>query len=344
MMIGRNLVRWDRLLALLALSLVGLAATAEARWTVTSNGPPGSVDEQMWQAFAARIQARPTADIQLKALIHGEAGPERVYLSHLRRGRVQISTASFASSSTIVPEVTLLSLPYLFESHAEIDFVIDRYLDEIYRELFTAQGLVLLRWMDVGWVNLYARAPLVTPDEAVNRRLRAPASLAARAFLRRAGADVVVLPFDEVVMGLDTGLIDGGVTAGLMYAAVLQDTAPHYTLTRHSYEVGFLLANRRWFEGLSLEHQALVRDGFPTTAALRRDTRAYMARVMDELGAAGRTRELSCAQRRAWVAATSPARDELVAELGPGAQALYERILSAKAEFARRPDYAPICP
>jgi predicted nucleic acid-binding Zn-ribbon protein len=69
-----------------------------------------------------------------------------------------------------------------------------------------------------------------------------------------------------------------------------------------------------------------------------------MARVMDELGAAGRTRELSCAQRRAWVAATGQARDELVAELGPAAAALYERILSAKAEFARSPGYRPVCP
>ncbi len=326
------------------LFLASPAGVAAERWTATSNGPPGSVDERMWQAFAARVNARPQADIDLKALIHGEAGAERVYLSHLRRGRVQLSTASFASSSSIVPEVALLSLPYLFESEAEIDFVIDTYIDEEFRRLFAAQDLVLLRWMDVGWVNLYSVQPVLQPAAARGKRLRSPASLASRAFLERAGADVVVLPFDEVVMGLDTGLIDGGITSGLMYAAMLRDNAPHYTLTRHSYEVGFLLANRRWFDNLSADHRALVQNGFPTTAELRRDTRAYMARVMSELHDAGRTLTLSCPQRRAWVAATRRERDELVAELGAGAAPLYERILAAKAAFARQPGYAPRCP
>ena len=311
---------------------------------MTSNGPPGSVDERMWQSFAARVAARPEADIDLKALIHGEAGAESVYLSHLRRGRVQMSTASFGSSSAIVAEVTLLSMPYLFQSEAEIDFVIDNYLDETFRRLFAEQGLVLLRWMDVGWVNLYALTPLLAPSQAADRRLRAPASLAARAFLRAAGADVVVLPFDEVVMGLDTGLIDGGVTTGLMYAAVLQDAAPHYTLTRHSYEVGFLLANQPWFDGLSAEHQELVREGFPGTAELRRDTRAYMARTMAELRSNGRTHELSCSQVRAWIAATARQREELVAASGPAAPALYDRIMQAKRAFARQPGVEPVCP
>jgi TRAP-type C4-dicarboxylate transport system substrate-binding protein len=323
---------------------VSLPGMARERWTVTSNGPPGSVDERMWQGFAERVNARPEADIELKALIHGEAGAEGVYLSHLRRGRVQISTASFAISGAIVPEVALLSLPYLFESEAEIDFVIDGYLDEEFRRLFADQGLVLLRWMDVGWVNLYSVEPLLAPAGALNKRLRSPASLASRAFLQRVGADVVVLPFDEVVMGLDTGLIDGGITSGLMYAAALKDTAPHYTLTRHSYEVGFLLANGRWFDRLSADHQALVREGFPTTATLRRETRAYMADVMADLARGGHSRELRCEQRQAWVSAARQAQDGLVAELGDDAARLYQRILTAKAEFARQPGFTPVCP
>jgi TRAP-type C4-dicarboxylate transport system substrate-binding protein len=313
------------------------------RWTVTSNGPPGSVDERMWHAFAARVEARPQADIELKALIHGEAGAEGVYLSHLRRGRVQISTASFAISGSIVPEVALLSLPYLFDSKAEVDFVIDNYLDKEFRQLFAAQGLVLLRWMDVGWVNLYSVEPLLAPANAINKRLRSPASLASRAFLQRVGADVVVLPFDEVLLGLDTGLIDGGITSGLMYAAALKDTAPHYTLTRHSYEVGFLLANARWFNRLPEEQQALVQDGFPSTQVLRQDTRAYMADVMAELASGGFSQELSCAQRKAWVAAARQERDELINDLGNGAQRLYQLILVGKAAFARQPGFAHPC-
>ena len=235
---------------------------AEQRWTVTSLATPGSIDEANWQLFLQRVR-REAPEVELRALIYGEGGTEESYLSRLRRGRVNVSTASFAASTSIVPEVAVLSLPYLFESTDQLDFVIDEYLHDFYSELFEQKGLALLRWLDVGWVSVYGNEPAYLPAMVENMRLRSPASPAAQLFLRSAGADVIVLPFAEVLTALQTGLIDGGVTSGLMYAALLSDHAHYLTLTRHSYEVGFLLANAKWLERLPEEYRTLVTESFP---------------------------------------------------------------------------------
>lgn len=327
-MIARGLA-----ISILALALP-LGTTAET-WTVTSLASPGSVDERSWQTFVRNVETASAGRVRIKALIRGEAGTERAYLAGLRRGRTQLSSASFAGSAAIVPEVSVLSLPYLFQSVDEIDFAVDCYLDGPFRDLFAEKGLEVLRWYDIGWVNLYGTEPYRTPERAANVRLRSPASPAARVFLQRVGADVIVLPFDEIIVGLDTGLIDGGVTTGIMYEAALRDKAPYFVMTRHSYDVGFLLANRRWYRGLSEEDRALIERSFPATEWIREQTRSDNRARLERLEKTGAIVELSATELADWQRAASPGNEEFVADLGASATVIYEKALAAKRAFQR---------
>ena len=88
--------------------------------------------------------------------------------------------------------------------------------------------------------------------------MRASSSIASQAFIREIGADTITMPFSDVLPSLQTGLIDAGVTSVTMYAlSGIPSEAPYYLLTRHTYDMGVLIANDRWFEGL----QPRERDG-----------------------------------------------------------------------------------
>ena len=324
-----------RRFAVLILAVALPMSTSAETWTVTSLASPGSVDERNWLNFIAKVEEDSSGDVRIRALIRGEAGAERAYLAGLRRGRTQLSSASFAGSAAIVPEVSVLSLPYLFQSVEEIDFAVDCYLDGLFRDLFAEKGLEVLRWYDVGWVNLYGIEPYRTPQQAAKVRLRSPASPAARVFLQRVGADVIVLPFEEIIVGLDTGLIDGGVTTGIMYEAALRDKAPHFVMTRHSYDVGFLLANRRWYQGLSEEKRLLIERSFSTTTWIRKQTRLDNQARLAKLKQAGAVIELSGAELDEWRRAGSSGNADFVDDLGPKARQVYVSVLEAKRAFAR---------
>lgn len=293
-----------------------------------------SVDEALWFDFEANIErARPDIDVRL--LIRGETGPEEQTFASLRRGRVQVAGGSFAGVATLVPEIALLSVPFLFDSEEEVDFVMDRWMLEPFRELFAAKGLRLIQWTEVGWVNLYGKQPLQRPADLRSRRIRASSSIASQAFIGEVGADTITLPFSDVVPSLQTGLIEGGVTSLTMYSlSGIATEAPHYTLTRHSYDMGVLLANAEWFAGLEPDASAAVESGFGGAASARRRARSAVAELAAALPSKGVTLHTQDpATREEWRRAAWPAHQKLVRRVGGEAERIYAQMTAGIAAY-----------
>lgn len=316
-------------------------AARQARNEVTVAGfsLPGSVDERNWRRFEQNVAAW-APEFRLKLLIRGEGGPEETQFSNLRRGRVQIVGGSLAGAAAIVPELAVLQAPYLFESQAEADYVMDEVLLEPFRRIFAEQGLRLIQWLDIGWVNLYARQPILSPADAHGARLRAASSLASQEFVAAIGGDLVTLPFPDILPALQTGLIDGGVTSITMYSlSGLAAEAPHYVLTEHSYDVGVLLANRAWFDRLTPHDKDVFMQAFGSAGQARSDARAAVAELFAGLEADGGVTVYrpDPGQRRAWAEAARPAHEAIILKAGGRSQEIYDLILKGKAEFAARP-------
>ena len=293
-----------------------------------------SVDEALWLQFERRVE-RALPDNDLRLLIRGEVGPEEQTFASLRRGRIQVAGGSFAGVATLVPEIGLLSLPFLFDSEDEVDFVMDRYMLDSFRELFGRIGLYLLHWTEVGWVNLYGKRPLKLPTDARGQRVRASSSIASQAFIREIGADTITLPFSDVLPSLQTGLIDAGVTSVTMYAlSGIPSEAPHYVLTRHTYDMGVLIANDRWLGGLTPREHDVYSQGLGGATATRRAARDSVAALMKALPAQGvKLHDPTPAERETWRRSAWPAHEKLIRQIGSQAQRIYDTLLEGKAAW-----------
>lgn len=294
-----------------------------------------SMDETLWLEFERRIESElPQFDVRL--LIRGETGPEEQAFAGARRGRLQIAGGSFAGVATIVPEIALLSAPFLFDSEAEVDFVMDRYMLPPFRVLFAAKGLELIHWTDVGWVNLYGKEPMRVPEAARGRRIRASTSIASQAFIRELGADTITMPFSDIVPSLQTGLIEGGVTSTTMYAlSGISTEAPNYVLTRHTYDMGVLLASSKWLRALTPAQRASFMVGFGGAQNARRRVREYVSGKLAQLPAQGvRLYEPTAAERERWRRAAWPAHEKLIARIGGSARQIYDALLQGKRDFS----------
>jgi len=327
-------------------SLAGSAALALAGCAAEDAGPrrkivyasgfslAKSVDERLWQQFEARVE-RALPDNDLRLLIRGEAGPEEQMFGSLRRDRIQVAGGSFAGVAVLVPEIALLSLPFLFDSEDEVDFVMDRYMLDSFRELFGAIGLYLMHWTEIGWVNLYGKRPLKLPVDARGQRVRASSSIASQAFIREIGADTITMPFSEVLPSLQTGLIDAGVTSVTMYAlSGIPTEAPYYVLTRHTYDMGVLLANQRWFAGLSPREHTVYVEGYGGAAPMRRAARDSVAELLKVLPQRGVTLyDPTPDERETWRRAAWPTHEKLIAQIGGRARRIYDTLLEGKAAW-----------
>lgn len=321
-----------------ALALAGCSpeAIGTQRKVVYASGfsLPKSVDEALWLAFEQRVE-RELPDNDLRLLIRGETGPEEQMFGGLRRDRIQIAGGSFAGVATLVPEIALLSLPFLFDSAEEVDFVMDRYMLAPFRELFGRIGLYLLHWTEIGWVNLYGKRPMRRPEDARGQRVRASSSLASQAFIREIGADTITMPFSDVLPSLQTGLIDAGVTSITMYAlSGIPTEAPYYVLTRHTYDMGCFLANNRWFGALSAREHEVYAEGLGGATTARRAARDSVAELMKSLPAKGvKLHDPTAEERETWRRAALPAHAKLIRQVGGQAQRIYDTLLEGKAAW-----------
>jgi TRAP-type C4-dicarboxylate transport system substrate-binding protein len=297
----------------------------------TVSDTPG---EAIWLSFKQKAEAAAGGRLELRPLIYGQLGSEEQLLSGLRRGRIQFANLSAQVTSTVVPELSLLYAPFLFDDSEQADYVYDTYLTALYRELLAEHNLHLVTWYEIGFHSIYATAPLIVPADARGRRFRVSSSLNARLFAEAIGADVIPLGFGEIVSSLQTGLIEAGENSVSLYARTgIADEAPHFSQTRHSFGVSVIVVDKKWWDGLAVEDRKILTDSFPPVAESRRLTRAQDVADLNDPALGITLHALSDQQRNEWKSATAGVTERLIDQLGGRTREVYELILRGKAEY-----------
>jgi TRAP-type C4-dicarboxylate transport system substrate-binding protein len=314
-------------------------AAAKVQVVVGGTSFRGTIGERHWQTFAQRAVAAGAGEIDVKMLIHGELGAEENLVSGLRRGRVQVANLSSLIASTVVPEMALIYMPYLFESQQESDYVIDTYLAREYAQSFARRGLELIVMYDLGFQQIWSRRkPILVPADARGVRFRVAASKSAELLGRAIGADLIPLPFSDIIPSLQTGLIEAGENGVTLYSRTgTAPEAPHLTVTDHSLAMSMIVADKRWWDRLEPRHQKILRDAYPSAPQIRRDVRAEIeADYAQAPQLRFRVHRLTAAQRAQWIAALRPTHNELLRASGPEAARIYAGIQQARKAFAAR--------
>lgn len=330
------------LLAALSLALAVVLAACEARppgvelVTVAGTTTPRTPGEATWLDFKRNVEEASGGRLELRPLIYGQLGSEEQLLSSLRRGRIQFANLSAQAVSPLVPELALLYAPFLFDDAAEADYVYDRYLTDIYRELLAEKDLHLVTWYEIGFNEVWARdEPILLPGDARGRRFRVTPALNARLFAESLGADVIPLGFGEIVSSLQTGLIEAGENSISLYARTgIAGEAPHLTLTDHSFGVSVIVSRRRWWQELPPADRRVLEESFPGITETRRDIRAQNATDLEEARELGIIfHRLTPAQRDQWREATAGVTAKLIPALGGRSAEIYAVIQRARSEY-----------
>lgn len=295
--------------------------------------PPKSPWDEQWAYFRKNLARDPS--IQISYFNRGETGGEEQQLFDLRRGRGSIAGPSLQGLSSIVPELTIAMAPYVLSSTAEVDFIYDTYLYEVFRPLFRAKGLHLMQWVEVGWTNLYSNGAVLLPSDARGRKLRGSPNRAAQKFLRAVGADSVPLPSSDLVPALQTGLIDGGLGATVFHYFSTRDYATDFTLTEHSYDTGAIVANADWWDSASASQRQTLGTAWMSSKDARASVRGLTQFALGDMAKRGiHIHTLTPAQKAAWREATGGVVAELIAEIGGQSQQVYDAIIAGRKAFA----------
>lgn len=306
--------------------------------TVGAFAAPGSPWDQQWKHYKRTVEERSEGRIRVKLLTRGEAGGEATTMTFIRRNRLQFGGFTLSGVTPVVPELDILLTPFFFADRAELDFVMDRYMLDMFQQLFEEKGLMLAYWVEVGWLNFYGRTPVLTPADMKGQRMRVQASRAASVLANSLQADPIEMEFAELIPGLQTGLVFGGETNAILYALTgIAGEAPHMTLTQHSYDTGVIVGNRDFVKSLPEDLQTVVMNGFPPSDVARKQVRGVADALLGKLRAENvQLHTLTPDQRAAWEAATAENYKTLIAQIGGKAEQIYDRMLEGRTAYRAR--------
>ena len=304
-------------LAAFALAALGCGGDvgSDHHWRFALEEIRGSVQHACAERFRERIEAGSGGRVRVSIFPHGTLGTSTQIAEQLQSGALQLAFASPGHLGSVVPEVQVFSLHFVFPEEAEDlrRLLRDERLLAPLRAAYREHRLALLAVVSEGWMVWSGNKPLTSPDDFAGFKMRTMASPLLVEAYRAYGANPTPLPYAEVYGALQLGMVDGQVNPIFAIAEMgFHEVQDVLTAARHLPFVTTLAAHPRFLDGLAPDLRALLDEA---TAELHDHAFAVERRLnaerLDEILAAGGTRlvRLSEPERSAFRARSLPVRD-----------------------------------
>ena len=261
---------------------------------------------------------------------------EQELTQNIIRGRIEMGYISTTGMAVAVPEAGVLNMPYLWRTEAERDYVSDKFVAPLMAKILDAKGLVLVKYGEAGWSNLFCKTACTTPDKMKGMKFRTSPTAGAKIFAERLGANGVGMTLADFYPALEQGVVAAGdLTFSFYLIGPAAQSAPHYVFTKHNHQPALFVAHKATWEKVPVEDRAAIIAALPNAA----DTRQRVAADEEPKKAAHKAKggfihELSDEQRVEWARLIEPGLPALAENYGGRAKELYDLILAGKKEFA----------
>ena len=225
--------------------------------------PEGSSWMATFNAIDKEVQAKTDRQVRFKFYAGGVLGDERDMLRKMHIGQIQGAALTAAGLSAIFNEVDVYQIPFLFQSHNEVDYLLTE-MDSFFRKGFEKNGYVLLGWSEGGFVHLMSTTPVATLDDL--RKLKVwtwEDSPMTKVIFDEANVSAIPLSVPDVLVGLQTGLVDV-VYAPPSGAISLQwfTKTKYITDVNLIYLIGGVVMKKKVFKKMSPDYQNILMDVF----------------------------------------------------------------------------------
>lgn len=312
-------------LALSAAMSAGLAFAASAE-TIIKVGHGAAEAFHMHRAllkFEELVEAGSSGEIDVQIFPSSQMGPDREMIEGVQTGVLEMAIPPSSFFAGWDPAFAVIELPYMYASK-EIAFdVLDSDTGEAMLDRVENQGLVGLGWLELGVRNVTNNVrPVSTPEDLEGVKLRTMKVPAHVATFETLGANPTPMNFGEVYSALQQGVIDGQENPlAIITSQRFYEVQKYLSTTGHVFAVYMPVISKPFFDGLSDEHQQLIRKSMATA----RDYQAELVASEDtaqleQIRAAGvEVLELTAEQRQAFADKTESVRLKYRDEVGADA-------------------------
>lgn len=338
-----RLVNWLMFPVVAALMVMLLPAkAADATWTLklASVAPEGSPWAEGLTNFKSKVESATHNRLNVRLFIGGTLGDENETVLQCQRGQIQGVGASTGALASLVPELSVLELPFLFKDGKEADQILDKVILNSAESAFAAKGFKLGFWSENGFRSFGTQFGFVkSPADLKGRKMRSQENPVHIAMYQAFGASPNPIPTTEVLTALNTGVVEGYDNTPLFaFAAQWTSGTKYFTITRHIYQPAAIVFNKGWYDGLPDDVKGVLATArAELTQPLRDQIRAMEPILVQNMASMHvQVYTPTATELSSFQAAAKTARDNYMSgKASSGEKALYGQITAGIAEWRK---------
>jgi TRAP-type C4-dicarboxylate transport system substrate-binding protein len=198
------------LVLIIFLSLNRFASGAEKSIIIkiATLAPEGSSWMKAFNALNSEVMKKTENKVFFRTYPGGVLGDEMDMLRKMKIGQIQGAALTSGGLSALFKEIDVVQIPFLFQKYEEVDAVLKK-MDSFFRKGFEDNGYILLGWSEAGFVYLMSTVPISSVSDLKKGKVWIWAeSPMAKAIFDEAGVSAIPLSVPDVLVGLQTGMVD----------------------------------------------------------------------------------------------------------------------------------------
>lgn len=238
------------------------AAIAQQTLQLAHNAAEGNPKWDASELFAELVEEGTNGQLNVDVGGNAQYGDDMEALTQMRMGTLAFSTNSQGATSSVVPQFSVLGLPFLFESLPAAWKVMDGEVGNELKKLAEEQGLVLLALWDNGIRHVSNNVhPIETPEDLNGLKIRTPPDEMTVDIFEALGANPTPMNFSELYIALEQGVVDGQENPLMnIHSSKLYEVQDYISLTGHKYESTPLLMSKVVWDTLTAEQQKVIQE------------------------------------------------------------------------------------
>ncbi len=278
----------------------------------------------------------PGGGVNLIIYPDGTQGSEVDMVRRMRVGQLQAAVLTASGLAEIEPDLNALQyMPLIYRSFEELEYVREQLKPELEAKL-ADKGFITLSWGDAGWLHYFSRNEARFPDDYKKMKVYTGAGNHKQLqLMKEAGFNPVPLEWNDVLTGIQTGMID--IVPVFPFYAL---SGQFYTGLKHMLEVnwvplpGAVVITRRAWNSFSPEAQQALREtgrnaGLEITLQTRRENLEAVRTMQNKHGL--KVHSMTPEMEEKWEQFALELRPAIRGKLVP--EAMFDRVLDLLEKY-----------
>ncbi len=187
---------------------------------MTTLAPKNSAMANILTKMDKEVRAKSNNEVGVRVYYGGVQGDEKEAIQKIKFKQLHGGMFTASGLYRLVPEIHILSIPYLFRNYKEVVYVRNAIKKDLYKR-FLDKGYVVLAWGDAGFAYQFSKVPITSQSIAKKQKFwQWGDDPVGAATYKAIGVTPVSLSIADVMTSLSTRLIDAAAATPNMAVAM----------------------------------------------------------------------------------------------------------------------------